>query len=235
METTTATTSIAFKKQVITDLTASIKSKQEQMRQIQLQIDKDNQTIVKLAEEVICLENENKEHQFINIATNEIIPNDQITPNKYNSKWFYGNTLTATRQQLKPIFSNTDNRGDVKFYVETRCDNVKLSELNMGDIVKHNFTDYFRNEEEYCIVSKITDKQVQFIPLVKWVVGYEGDQHSFNETWYKFSPTNLALNAKPYKMNKSSSWRKVVSENEIMKYTGDRNNMYSSRKYDGGA
>lgn len=152
----------------------------------------------------------------INIATNEIIPKDQITPSDY----------------LEPIYSKMNREGDVKFYVENRRRDidydVKLCNLNLGDIVLHNFTPYDCNE--YYVVSKITDKQVQFTTLSKWLVGYSGER-SYNHNWYKFSPTNLDPDAKPYKMNKTLSRKGMVVSNHINRYKGDRNNMYSSRRW----
>lgn len=225
---------IAIHEQVITDLKQSILSKQEQIRKIMDDITKDQESIAFQEKRIKDLKPKTAVGQFINIATNQIIPNEHITPNNYDSPWYYGNRITDSNIPIKPIFTFPDNRGRCVFYVETPCVKVKLSELQVGDIIKHNFSDYWREVPHYCVVVKITDKQVQFQPFKKTQIGYEGDQHSFNSYWFKFNPT-LDSEAKPYKMNKSSSWRKVISENTIDKYIGDHNNMYADRKYDGGA
>ena len=225
---------IAIHEEVITNLRQSILSKQEQIRKIMDDITRDQDSIAFQEKRIKELKPKIAVGQFVNIATNEIIPNEQITPSSYNSAWYYNNRITATNLSINPIFTFPDNKGGCKFYVETPCVNVKLSELQVGDIIKHNFSDYWREVPNYCVVVKITDKQVQFQPYRKEKVGYEGDQHSFNSDWYKFIPT-LDSEKKPYKMNKSSSWRKVISENKIDKYIGEPNNMYADRKYDGGA
>lgn len=231
---TTIAQQIALQKEAIDCFTQSIKSKQEQIRLLQEQINKDQSAIVERVEKIKELELQQSGNQFVNIATNQNIPTHQIIPNIHKSAWYYGNRMTEPNVPLKPIFTFPDNKGSVKFYAETPCVKVKLSELQVGDIIKHNFSDYYRELPNYCVVVKITDKQVQFQPYKKYQVGYEGDQHSFNSYWFKFVPT-LDSEAKPYKMNKSSSWKKVISENTIDKYVGEPNNMYADRKYDGGA
>lgn len=224
---------IAFHQQVITDFNQSICSKREQIRKIQDEIIKEQSLITKQKEKIEELKLQNQEITFINIATNEIIPIETIARNPHKSAWYYGNRTTDTDVPIQPIFSGYNNKGILKFYIETRCEEVKLCDLQVGDIIKHNFTDYWRNEKEYCKVVKITDKQVQFQPFKKVQVGYEGDPHSFNAYWFKFEPL-LDTEKKPYKMNKTSSWRKVIRDNKIEKYVGEPNNMYSYHSYDGG-
>lgn len=228
---------IAFHKQVITDFTASVKHKEEQIRILRGEIDNYNKTIATSIEKIMELK---QSTTYTNIATNEIIPDELIERTSYSG-------LKYNDRDLKPIYSQYDSKGSVKYYVGNKWrgennpnDNgeeeveTKLVDLQVGDIIKNNFTSYYRNEPEYCRVVKITDKQVQFNPYSKWVAGYSGDTHSFNEVWYKFSNIHYAPGTKPYKMNKTSSWKKQIHDNKIIKYTGSLENMFSHKTHDGG-
>lgn len=221
------------------------KSKQELIHKLQQEIwesrheecDLSSQ-IAELKQELkLTIEKEKPLNECISIIDNQPIPNELIdreTQQQMGSKWYYNLTMIESGQRLDPIFPMTDNRGTPKFYVCSPCLRVKVKDLQVGDIVRNNFSNYHRDLPKYYRVVKITASQVQFQPFTCEQVGYEGDQHSFNQYWFKFHP-ELDGEVKAHKMNMTSSWRKVISDNRIDKYVGSLDNMYSSRKYDGGA
>jgi len=236
---TTTTEQIAFHKQILADFQQSVKSKQEQIALIQEQIAKENITIANTIEKLMTL---SSTLNYTNIATNGTIPADQVNKDQFGRNFYNG-------RMLKAIYTEPNSQGVVKYYIDNKRKYLKqqyvdvpdaeevevnVCDLQLGDIVKNNFTTYYRNECEYCKVVKITDSQVQFMPYANWVVGYSGDQHSFNETWYKSSPTVFKADGKPHRMNKMSSWKKRVSHNTITKYLGIPDNMFSHSSHDGG-
>ena len=236
---TTTTEQIAFHKQILADFQQSVKSKQEQIALIQAQIAKENITIANTIEKLMEL---SSTLNYTNIATNGTIPADQVIKDQFGRTLFNG-------RFLKAIYAEPNGKGVVKYYIDNKRKYLKqqyedvpdaeevevnVGDLKLGDIVKNNFTTYYRNECEYCKVIKITESQVQFMPFSKWVVGHSGDQHSFYETWYKSSPIHFATDGKPHRMNKMSSWKKQVSHNTITKYLGSPDNMFSHSSHDGG-
>ena len=228
----------------------STKTKQELIHQLQKEIHEENKVSWRIQDEIsdlkqelkVVIEKNKPTNECIDISTNQPIPNELINrelQQERTSKWYYNLSMfggTGRYKNLKPIFPMSENRGTPKFYIDTHEDIIKvnLKDLQVGDIVRHNFSKYYRETPEYCRVTKITASQVQFHPFRCESVGYEGSQHSFNEEWFKFSEV-LNSDKKAHKMNMTYSWRKVISDNKIDKYLGHTDNMYSSHKYDGGA
>lgn len=236
--------------QQVNKLTKIQDSKQEFLHNLQQEILEGRKEEYRIKDEISDLKQElklviekNKPlNECIDISTNQPIPNELIDrelQQQRTSKWYYNLSMfggTGRYKNLKPIFPFTDNRGTPKFYIDSHEDTIRVNvkDLQLGDIIRNNFSNYHRDLPEYCFVNKITASQVQFHPFVCEQVGYEGDQHSFNEYWFKFSEV-LDSNKKAHRMNMTSSWRKVISDNKIDKYVGHHDNMYSSHKYDGGA
>lgn len=233
--------------QKVNKLTKIQDSKQEFLHNLQQEILEGRKEEFRIKDEISDLKQElklviekNKPlNECIDISTNQPIQNELIDRKERTSKWYYNLSMfveTGRYKKLKPIFPFTDNRGTPKFYIHSSEDtiNVNVKDLQIGDIIRYNFSNYYRDLPEYCRVVKITASQVQFQPFTCEQVGYEGDQHSFNEYWFKYHP-ELNVEVKAHKMNMTSSWRKVISDNKIDKYVGSLDNMYESRKYDGGA
>jgi len=214
-------------------------SLREQLFLMEEKINKKKEKLNELKKEYNMEVEKEKPLNIINIMNHELISNeliDRTIQNQYQSKWYYNLRLT-TGEELKPIFPMSNNRGTPEFYIsptETTCRKFYLWELQVGDIVRHNFTKYYRNVPEYCVVVKKTPNQTHFQPFRKLLVGYEGDFWSFNEEWFKFSE-NREVEPTIYKMNNYSKFRGASSANQIDKYLGSIDNMYSSQKYDGGA
>lgn len=194
---------------------------------------------IKEVEEVIEVKKViEQQYKYINITTNEEIPIESIIKwydNRESPYWYANKAIMVQgrKVELHPIWKSS-NPMDLmripKFYIcnyFTSFQTVSLSTLQEGDIVSCGASSPFE------IVFKITEKQVHFKKLVKKDIGFSGDYHSFYYNWFK-SENEIDTVRAIRRENKIGSFRKVVSDNTIRKFTGDTNEMVYSQGGDGG-